>query len=219
MSSSTSLHAILLGACIAWLAYGTSFANPGAASPGGSANAGSGAGTTSTSVPSVQPAVWVPREVLVQLHDLPKRYSCEALQRKFRDVLTLLGARHDVRVLAYSCGADSGAAGYSPSVHLHFGAPEVVEGAQTQWANFDANRTNVLAETVDLRPGNPPSLEADDCALLRQLQAALFPALSVHLVNSRLACQAPPSAQSRYDLSIAALIPTSAGAARVASRR
>src|SRR6185437_14969090 len=163
-----------------------------------------GAGTTTTT--SVQPAVSVPREVLVQLHDLTKRYSCEALQRKFRGVLTLLGAQQDVRVLAYSCGADSGAAAYSPSVHLHFETPEVVEGAQTTWADFDANRTNVIAETVELRPGNPASFEADDCVLLRQLQAALFPALSIHLVNSRLACQAPPSAQSRYDLSIAALI-------------
>ncbi len=168
---------------------------------------------------SVQPAVWVPRELLIQLHDLPKRYSCEALQRKFRDVLTFLGAQHDVRVLAYSCGADSGAAGYSPSVHLHFEIPEVVAGAQLQWADFDANRTNVVPVTVELRPGSPTSFGADDCVLLRQLQGALFPALSIHLVNSRLACQAPLSAQSRYDLSIAALIPASAGAARVARRR
>lgn len=176
------------------------------------ASAGSGTG-------ALQPAVWVPREVLVQLHDLPQRYSCEALQRKFRDVLTFLGAQHDVRVLAYSCGPDSGAAGYSPSVHLHFEIPQVVEGAQLQWADFDANRTNVIPETLELRPGSPASFAAADCALLRQLRGALFPALSIHLVNSRLACQAPLSAQSRYDLSIAALIPASAGAARVARRR
>ncbi len=187
---------------MAWLACGT-----GVATPGGTSGA------------SVQPAVWVPRELLVQLHDLPKRYSCEALQRKFRDVLTFLGAQRDARVLAYSCGAESGAAGYSPSVHLHFEIPEVVEGAQLQWADFDANRTNVIPETLELRPGSPASFGAADCALLRQLQGALFPALSIHLVNSRLACQAPLSAQSRYDLSIAALIPASAGAARVARRR
>jgi len=169
--------------------------------------------------PAVEPAVWVPREVLIQLHHLPKRYSCAALQRKFEDLLRVLGAQHDVRVLAYGCGAGTGARGYSPSVHLHFAVPHVVEGAQIQWAHFDANRTNVLPETVQLRPGSPVSFDGDDCALLRQMKAALFPALSVHVVNYRLACQAPPSAQSRYDLTIAALIPTSAGAARVASRR
>ena len=169
--------------------------------------------------PAVEPAVWVPREVLVQLHHLPKRYSCAALQRKFADLLRVLGAQHDVRVLAYGCGAGTGVRGYSPSVHLHFAVPHVVEGAQIQWAHFDANRTNVLPETVQLRPGSPVSFDGDDCALLRQMKAALFPALSVHVVNYRLACQAPSSAQSRYDLSIAALIPTSAGAARVASRR
>jgi hypothetical protein len=168
---------------------------------------------------AVEPAVWVPREVLVQLHHLPKRYSCEALQRKFRDLLRVLGAQHDVRVLAYGCGADSGAGGYSPAVHLHFEIPQVVQGANLSWAHFDANRTNVLPQTIRLRPGSPVSFDGDDCALLRQMKAALFPALSIHVVNYRLACQAPPSAQSRYDLSIAALIPTSAGAARVASRR
>jgi hypothetical protein len=193
-----------------------------------------GAALASTSVPSapvgavanpaavrtaVEPAVWVPREVLVQLHHLPKRYSCEALQRKFRDLLRVLGAQHDVRVLAYGCGADSGAGGYSPAVHLHFEIPRVVQGANLSWADFDANRTNVLPQTIRLRPGSPAAFDGDDCALLRQMKTALFPALSIHVVNYRLACQAPPSAQSRYDLSIAALIPTSAGAARVASRR
>jgi len=77
----------------------------------------------------------------------------------------------------------------------------------------------VRSQTIELRPGYPPSLDAADCVLLRQMKAALFPALSVHTVNYRLACQAPTSAQSPYDLSIAALIPTPAGAARVASRR
>jgi hypothetical protein len=168
---------------------------------------------------AVQPAVWVPRQLLVQLHNLPKRYACEALERKFRDVLTTLGARGDVRSLAYSCGPDSGSAGYSPSVHLHFEIPLVVQGAQPDWSNFDANRTNVRPATVELRPGNPASLDAGDCELLSQMKAALLPDLSIHVVNYRLASQAPPSAQSRFDLSVAALIPTSAGAARVASRR
>jgi hypothetical protein len=168
---------------------------------------------------AVQPAVWVPRELLVQLHSLPSRYSCDDLERKFRDVLTTLGARRDVRVLAYGCGPASGAAGFSPSVHLHFEIPQVVEGAQPDWSNFDASRTNVRSATLELRPGNPPSLEPGDCSLLRQMKAALIPALSIHVVNYRLACQAPPSAQSRFDLSVAALIPTSAGAARVVSRR
>jgi hypothetical protein len=207
---------ILLGAWIACFAWGAAVAGIPVANATVTRAPDSGPAVARL---AVQPAVWVPREVLVQLHNLPKRYSCEALQRKFEDLLTVLGAQRDIRVLAYGCAADSGSGGYSPAVHLHFETPQVVAGAQLQWAHFDANRTNVLPETVQVRPGSPVSFAGDDCALLRQMKAALFPALSVHVVNYRLACQAPPSAQSRYDLSIAALIPTSAGAARVASRR
>jgi hypothetical protein len=200
MTFVTSLRAmgIPLGALVACIAWGGGLARPRAA---------------------VQPAVWVPRELLVQLHDLPKLYSCDALERKFRSVVTNLGARPDVRVLAYRCGPGSGRAGYSPSIHLHFQTPQVVAGAQTQWSSFDANRTNVRSEIVRLRPGEPSALDDSDCALLRQMKSTLFPALSIHSINYRLACQAPPSAHPRFDLSVAALIPTSAGAARVASRR
>jgi hypothetical protein len=220
MSLNTLQQAIRILLLTAWIAC---FACGGAVARTPSSNApavraaATGAGVATPA--AAEPAVWVPREVLVQLHHLPKRYSCDALQRKFEDLLRVLGAQHDVRVLAYGCAADSGAGGYSPAVHLHFETPQVVEGAQIQWAHFDANRTNVLPETIQLRPGSPLSFDGDDCALLRQMKAALFPALSVHVVNYRLACQAPPSAQPRYDLSIAALIPTPAGAARVASRR
>jgi hypothetical protein len=40
---------------------------------------------------------------LVDLHDLPQRYSCDDLWYKFRDVLLAMGGRPDIKILVYRC--------------------------------------------------------------------------------------------------------------------
>src|ERR1700749_1723011 len=52
-----------------------------------------------TSIAPSAPAVWAPHELIVNLHDLPKHYSCDDLWYKFRAILLTLGARQDLEIL------------------------------------------------------------------------------------------------------------------------
>jgi hypothetical protein len=49
------------------------------------------------------PAVWIAHNMMVDLHDMPKRYGCEDLRHKFRDMLLSIGARQDLKVVPYRC--------------------------------------------------------------------------------------------------------------------
>ena len=42
---------------------------------------------------AARPAEWVRHNLIVKLHDLPKRYSCNDLWYRFRDILLDIGAR------------------------------------------------------------------------------------------------------------------------------
>jgi hypothetical protein len=100
---------------------------------------------------------------------MPLRYSCRGLERKVLDVFGLAGAR-DVRVHATRCESALGSA-YSPQVRWHFDFPQ----ATSKW------------RTVRIEPGQPSSLEAADCALMRRLR----PFLPGVVTRYRLACRAP----------------------------
>jgi hypothetical protein len=157
-----------------------------------------------------QPAVWTPHDLIVSFDHLPKIYSCDDLWYKFHDVLRALGARPDMRILAYQCGKGYGQLAYSPQVHLHFFIPQVVGRAQVRWADLNAR-----PETIRLEPGHPASLTASDCELLRQMKDGLLAVLPDRVLSFNLACEAPKT-RWPFSVSVVALTPV-AGQTRVAS--
>jgi hypothetical protein len=163
--------------------------------------------------PIPQPAVWMPHDLIVPLENLPKRYSCNDLWYKFRDVLRAIGARPDLQILAYRCEKGLGDTARSPRVHLQFQLPQVVHGKDTQWSDVRAVTT-----IVRLEPGQPASLDASDCELLRQIKQTLIENLSDRVVAYDLACSAPPTAHPHFSLTVEALTPATDGQRRVASR-
>jgi hypothetical protein len=163
--------------------------------------------------PEGQLAAYVPHAINVKLQGLPKRYTCDELWYKFRDVLASLGARGDVDILTYGCKAALGDAGRSPSVELKFSVPEVLHGAQTQWADV-----RVVKSTAQLRPGQPRSLDAADCELIRQMEAKLIPALPVRVTHEQLDCSGPNATATPFALSIDVLVPEQAPPAAVPTR-
>lgn len=158
-----------------------------------------------------QAAVWLPHDLIVKLDNLPKRYSCNDLWYRFRDVLLAIGARDDLKILPYRCESQLGPEARSPEVHLSFSLPQTVTGRQEKWADV-----SVARRTVELRPGSPATLDASDCDLLRQMKAALLPAIDVGVKSYRLDCSDPASAQ-RFDLSVSAWVPNTNSSARVAA--
>lgn len=158
---------------------------------------------------TVQPTAWVAHDVRIELHDLPARYSCDDLRHKFRDVLLVLGARPDLKILPARCERTS----RSPSVRLQFSSPEFVRHTST-----GGTATDATAATIRLEPGHPPSLKDIDCELMRQIKDKLLLSMSERIVSFNLACFVSPSGRGRFNVSVQALRPVKSGA-RVAEER
>jgi hypothetical protein len=147
---------------------------------------------------AAQPAAWVAHDLKIDLHNLPGRYSCDDLSRKFHDVLLVLGARPDLKILAERCERGS----RSPNVRVQFSMPELVKPTQTRGMANDAT-----AAIIRLEPGHPASLNEADCELLHQIKDRLLAPLSLHVVSFNLACFAPPSRRAHFNVSVQTLKP------------
>jgi hypothetical protein len=158
--------------------------------------------------PTSESAVWRPYDFIVDLHDLPRRYSCNDLWYKFHDVLLALGARADLKILPYRCERQlDPTTALSPRVQLKFSLPEALDGTSARWADMQAVPRRVLLE-----PGHPTSLAASDCVLLRQIKDGLLTSLSLsqRVVSFDLACAAPRSSRWPFSVTVQALEPATA---------
>ncbi len=162
--------------------------------PAFAALAPTGAVATQT---QTKPAVWRDYDMIVDLQDLPKRYACDDLWYKFRDILLSIGARPQMEVVPYRCNS------FSPRVQIRFSLPSAVNGSPVTLATLQA-----VDGTVRLEAGHPRSLDASDCALLQQIKNTLFAALPMRVVSYRFTCVAPPSSQRQFRLSVQALTAT-----------
>ena len=152
-----------------------------------------------------RPAVWSHYDMIVDLQNLPKRYACDDLWYKFRDVLLTIGARPDMEIIPYRCNS------FSPRVRIRFSLPKAVNGPPVRSASLQA-----VNSTVRLDVGHPRSLDASDCALLHQIKDTLLAALPVRVVSYRFTCVAPPSSHPPFRLSVRALVPASGSQDQVA---
>jgi hypothetical protein len=176
----------------------------------------SSVGTATPTAPDSKPvaAEWSRHNVLVSLQNLPKRYSCDDLWYKFHDVLLALGARPDMRILAYRCEKSlTPEQARAPRVELSFFLPETLPGSERQWSNVSA-----VQRIVELQPGHPAKIDSGDCELLRQIKAGLLPLIPVKVRDYRLACAAPFEGKPPFELTVSALEPVKPPAARVATR-
>jgi hypothetical protein len=152
-----------------------------------------------TPAPVGRRAVWSAHDLIIRLEHLPKVYSCDDLWYKFRDVLLAIGARPDLKVLAYQCGLKLGSLAFSPKVHLYFFIPEAFGRTRARHPELHA-----VPQTVRLTPGHPPSITAADCELLRQMKDGLLSVLPDRVLSFNLACGAPPT-RWPFNVSVEAL--------------
>jgi hypothetical protein len=172
------------------------------------ASATAGAATAEHS----QPAIWAAHSVIVDLRNLPQRYTCDELWYKFKGVLTTLGARPDMKIIPYRCERALGAGGYSPKVQLDFAVPRLVNDKNARWADMQVSR-----KSIRLEAGTPGRIDAHDCELLNQIRSTLLHYLGATVTEFNLACQAPQSLQSPFGITVTALIPVSQSEPTVAS--
>ncbi|MDB6046439.1 MAG: hypothetical protein JWM63_4990 [Gammaproteobacteria bacterium] len=170
---------------------------------GVAAHAGTGADT--------EPADWLPHDMLLELRNLPKRYSCNDLWYKFRDVLLEIGARPNMQILTYRCESALGPSARSPRVHLQFETPRALASPQSGEPDISA-----INRTIRLAAGQPHSLDGADCELLKQMKETLVASLHLRVLDSNLECSAPRNAGHPFSVSIQALVPGEKGARHAA---
>jgi hypothetical protein len=150
-----------------------------------------------------QPAVWTPHELIVDLRDLPRHYTCDDLWYKFKGILSALGARQDMEILPYRCESNS------PRVQVRFSTPRLLPAAQAKWADLQA-----VEREVQIRPGSPEKLDSSDCELMSQVKSTLLKNLGTEIVAYRLPCKAPREAgEAAFNLSAKVLQPVPAAVA------
>ena len=161
-------------------------------------------------------ATWAQKDLIIKLDPLPRRYACNALWYKFRDVLLAIGAKPGISILVYPCDGKADLAVIDPNVHLQFFMPEVLPKATAGWAQFKA-----VPRKVELGPGHPPSLDASDCDLLRQMKGALLDSLAQHVDHADLTCQPSKASTKSFSVELDTLVstdnPTSTSASTVSS--
>jgi hypothetical protein len=163
-----------------------------------------GAASARATEPESARAVWFPYDILVDLQNLPRRYSCDDLESKFRGVLLSIGARPDMTIVPYQCHS------YSPRIHVLFSLPKTLEG-YTELTAID--------ESVRLAPGRPASLTSSDCALVREMKNTLLADLPIRVISYRFTCIAPPSRYPPFQMTVHVLAPETSGERRIAHER
>jgi hypothetical protein len=158
------------------------------------------------SAPAAQtPAQWRSFDLLLDLQNLPRAYTCRELWERADELLLALGARQYPQILVYHCGATPEESSRSPQVQLQFQLPQALTASQSRYADMTAVR-----RTIVLSAGKLPSFTAADCGLLQQLSSELFPPTPLRVVGRPLECPAanatPPP---RFALEVEALIPKS----------
>ena len=142
------------------------------------------------------PAQWRSYDILLDLQELPRTYSCDELWYRVRDVLLALGARAYMTLTPYDCGTTHSGAARSPRVQVRFQLPYVLKGADVRYAEL-----NVREQPVRLTPGSPHSLQPGDCELVRQLRGTLLSALPLHVEAADFNCS---GARESYSVTVEA---------------
>jgi hypothetical protein len=162
------------------------------------------AARSSAATAAAAPAQWRSFDLLVDLQNLPRAYTCDELWYRFRDLLLAIGARPYPQILAYQCGTTPAQSTRSPSVQLQFELPDALPASDSRYADV-----SVVRSTIRLAPGRLASWTKADCELLKQVSSRLLVALPVRVVGTPLECAAPGAPAARFALEVQALIPRS----------
>jgi hypothetical protein len=132
--------------------------------------------------PAVQAAIWTPKEVLFQYVGFTTKYTCDGLEQKVKDVLTMLGAR-DVQARASGC-PNGHAPEPGPSVYIKMNV------LQPSGTAPNAQAVPALWQPVDLLARRDPVDAASDCELVQQLKDKILPLFATRDIDYSATCAA-----------------------------
>lgn len=148
--------------------------------------------------PAGRPALWRTYDMIVNLQNLPRTYTCDELWYEFHGIVLHLGAwPYSLSILPYHCSPTPSGDMKSPDVEVRFQLPIFLQGEATKWAPAKA-----IERTIRLVPGEPQTLHASDCQLLQQISRTLLASLPVRVEEQHFDCSASPPRSARFKVTL-----------------
>ncbi len=145
-----------------------------------------------------QPALWRTYDMIVDLQNLPRTYTCDQLWYEFHGILLQLGAwPYSVSILPYHCSPSPSGYLRSPDVEARFQLPIFLHGAAAKSAP-----TRAVERTVRLEPGEPKVVQASDCQLLQQIAQTMLASIQARVGETHFDCAGPPRRAARFSVSV-----------------
>jgi hypothetical protein len=191
----------------------------GAPWPAVSSAAVRGAGPGPAAQAAARPALWRTFNMIVNLQNLPRTYTCNELWYEVHGILQRLGAwPYSINILPYNCSPTPSGYMRSPDVQIGFQLPFFLQGAAAKDAPAKA-----VERTIRLSPGEPQTLHSGDCQLMQQISQTLLASLPVRIDEQHFDCSAPPPRGTRFNVTLtlpmAVKMPSAAPAATPSAGR
>jgi hypothetical protein len=199
-----------MGAAACALALGCAWASTGArastgpvvvratASKVAAGAAATARGASPASGLTAKPALWRTFDMLVNLQNLPRTYTCDQLWYEFHGIVLQLGAwPYSVNILPYHCSPAPNGALRSPDVEVGFQLPFFLHGVAAKSAP-----TQAIERTLRLSPGEPKTLQGSDCQLMQQISQTLLASLPLRIDRQRFDCSAPPRRAGHFSVTV-----------------
>lgn len=148
--------------------------------------------------PAGKPALWRTYDMIVNLQNLPRTYTCDQLWYEFRGILVRLGAwPYSISILPYHCSPTPSGDMKSPNVEVRFQLPFFLQGPAAKSAPARA-----IERTIRLAPGEPKTLQTSDCQLLQQIDGTLLANILAHIDTENFHCSADPRRAADFDVTV-----------------
>jgi hypothetical protein len=165
---------------------------------GTSVAAGAGAGAVAKGSPGGRPALWRSYDMIVNLQNLKRTYTCNQLWYEFHGILLHLGAwPYSINILPYQCSPTPSGYLRSPNVEIRFQLPIFLQ------ATVKSAPAEAIERTVRLAPGEPKTLKTSDCQLLQQIEQMMLDSIEgARIVEDHFDCSAQSSRGGNFHVAL-----------------
>jgi hypothetical protein len=160
-----------------------------------------GEGAPGSSGKATIAAVWKLQKLDFHYFGRTSRYSCDGMSDKVRSLLIRMGARRDMKVLAYGCEygrvrlEDA-----NPGLSIEFWAPHPA-AADKAASGANANLIDARYESFAFHQDVFQNLDIGDCELIEEFAHQILPKFSTRAVEQNIACVPYQHATGSYRLS------------------
>jgi hypothetical protein len=145
-----------------------------------------------------RPALWRSYDMIVNLQNLKRTYTCNQLWYEFHGILLQLGAwPYSINILPYQCSPTPSGYLRSPNVEIRFQLPIFLQ------ATVKSAPAEAVERTVRLSPGEPGTLLKTDCQLLQQIEQMMLTSIEgASVVEDHFDCSAPSSRAGNFHVAL-----------------